>query len=298
MPPRIPSSTKPSLKQSQTQIQVQSQFQRDSQIPIISPNERTEQSQWSIWASPPLAKDLDLDLSSKWYMRQPLVLPPQISSGSHTYSISSSGFRGNMETILVIATQYDDLSRSSFRISWTEKTPEAILKQRHTAPPPRLGVEELKVSSNQYGPRVVNFCIVNWGKKVGNGECWTLAEQGVSSIPGCLPSQGLIHGHPIYSSKTSTAYEAIRPGDIVQFRSAKFQSRTATSWAGMPDHTSVILEQLLDGRLKVAEQNVGGKKVVMEGVYKLSDLVEGDVNIFRPIRRSWLGELDAAWHDF
>ena len=50
-----------------------------------------------------------------------------------------------------------------------------------------------------------------------------------------------------------------------------------------------------DGTLRVVEQNVGGKKVVMKGRYNMKEMVSGEVRIFRAVGVSWLGELNTEW---
>ena len=62
-----------------------------------------------------------------------------------------------------------------------------------------------------------------------------------------------------------------------------------------PDHTAVITGVQASGLLNVVEQNVGSVKKVQEGSYDMSELVRGEVRIFRAVSESWVGKLDPTW---
>jgi hypothetical protein len=75
-----------------------------------------------------------------------------------------------------------------------------------------------------------------------------------------------------------------------------FKSKDGSQkWAGDPDHTAVVTGVELNGVLRVVEQNSGGVKVVKKGSYDMSELVKGEVRIFRAVSESWVGKLDAKW---
>ncbi len=65
--------------------------------------------------------------------------------------------------------------------------------------------------------------------------------------------------------------------------------------AGLPDHTSVITGVREGEIVRVVEQNDGKDKIVKRNEYDMSELVKGEVRIFRPVALSWIGELDAGW---
>lgn len=152
------------------------------------------------------------------------------------------------------------------------------------------------------------------GQQVGNGECWTLAENALSSVASelrarngepCMTSQGLIHGYQIYCyipQRPSDPPGGIKAagvarGDIVQFLNTHFQRKDGrgSSYAGSPDHTAVVVAVEADGALKVLEQNVGGVKKVRPGRYDPEELVAGELRVFRAVGESWVGPLDAKW---
>jgi hypothetical protein len=153
------------------------------------------------------------------------------------------------------------------------------------------------------------------GRQVGNGECWTLANDALKAVAAqcasrreepCMSSQSYKHGDLIYSyipanspypSPKGGVHEAgICRGDIIQLYSAHFKSRDGgQKWAGAPDHTAVITGVDRNGILKVVEQNVGGSKKVQAGEYVMNELVSGEVRVYRVVGLSWIGELVPQW---
>jgi hypothetical protein len=152
------------------------------------------------------------------------------------------------------------------------------------------------------------------GQQVGNGECWTLANEGLKAVAKdfqrrgqqpCMSSQGVVHGSVIFSfippkpCEPRGGVEAARVarGDIVQFLSAHFKAKNgrSESWAGAPDHTAVITGVESGGAVRVVESNVGGVKTVREGRYDFSELVSGEVRIFRAVSSNWVVPLDPTW---
>ncbi|KAF4634424.1 hypothetical protein G7Y89_g3687 [Cudoniella acicularis] len=154
------------------------------------------------------------------------------------------------------------------------------------------------------------FCESKIGEKVGNGECWTLANEGLKAVTAncssrvlepCTTSQSLIRGHLIYSflpvrppypdPKGGMHKADVVRGDIIQLLSAHFKARDGMSkkWAGAPDHTAVITGVDPNGVLRVVEQNAG------VGSYDMLELVKCEIRIFRAVGESWLGPLKAEW---
>ena len=166
----------------------------------------------------------------------------------------------------------------------------------------------------RYSERVAAWCEARMGEKVGNGECWTLAAEALSSVATecraknqepCLKSQGYIHGGLIFSflppkpADPPGGVEAagVARGDIIQFYKAHLKKKDGTAWssAGDPDHTAVVTRVERGGVLSTVEQNVGGVKKVMKGRYDLSEMVSGEVRVFRAVGEKWLAPLDANW---
>jgi hypothetical protein len=154
------------------------------------------------------------------------------------------------------------------------------------------------------------------GQQVGDGECWTLANEALKGIGAkassmgrepCMSSQSYVHGALIYSYVPATSpypepkggvQEAgVARGDIMQLLTAHFKSKDSKSekWAGAPDHTAVVVGIEPHDVLRMVEQNIGGVKKVREGSYDMSELVKGEVRIFRAVGESWVGKLEPKW---
>ena len=153
-------------------------------------------------------------------------------------------------------------------------------------------------------------------QQVGDGECWTLANESLKAVASscssrgqepCMSSQSLLHGYLIYSfipaaspypePRGGILAAGVARGDIVQLLTANFKAKNGMSekWAGAPDHTAVVVAVQSDGVLRVLEQNVGDVKKVQHGSYDMSELVKGEVRIFRAVGETWVGRLDPSW---
>ena len=122
-----------------------------------------------------------------------------------------------------------------------------------------------------------------------------------------MPSQSYVHGALIYSFipngsanpevQGSLVDTGVARGDVVQILSAVFKSKDGrrTAYAGAPDHTAVVTSVEASGILRVVESNVGGSKDVRKGSYDMSELVKGEVRIFRAVGESWVGKLEPTW---
>jgi hypothetical protein len=154
------------------------------------------------------------------------------------------------------------------------------------------------------------------GTQVGNGECWTLANEALKAVAAscpsrdvepCMSSQSLVHGYEIYSFVPASSPQQRPPGgvleagvargDVIQILKGVFKSKDGmrTQYAGDPDHTAVVTSVERDGRVKVVQSNVGGSKNVAKGEYDLSEMVSGEARIFRAVAESWVGKLDPTW---
>ena len=151
------------------------------------------------------------------------------------------------------------------------------------------------------------------GSQVGDGECWTLANNALKAVAAkcssrgqepCMASQSYIHGYLMYSFVQSASRPepqgkvkdaGVARGDVIQLYKAHFKYPGGEMWAGAPDHTAVITGVDSDGVLRVVEQNVGGKKRVQPGKYNLAQMVSGEVRIYRAVGESWIGKLDPKW---
>ena len=129
------------------------------------------------------------------------------------------------------------------------------------------------------------------GTKVGNGECWTLANDGLTAVASastdrgeepCMSSKGYVHGALIYEKIGRKHPEppggvlaaGVARGDILQFWKARLEAKDGRSWksAGAPDHTAVVTRVEHNGVIKTVEQNMGGVKIVKESTYDVDEI--------------------------
>lgn len=164
---------------------------------------------------------------------------------------------------------------------------------------------------SRYSEAIANWCESKLGQQVGDGECWTLASHALKAVAAqsrdpCLTSQSLVHGHRIYSfvpgvspypnPKGGVLEAGVARGDVIQLLTAHFHGKDGSQkWAGAPDHTAVITAVDSNGVLSAVEQNVGNVKKVQPGGYDMSELVKGEVKIYRAVNESWVGALDPTW---
>jgi hypothetical protein len=148
------------------------------------------------------------------------------------------------------------------------------------------------------GEKVLAYCRQHKGEQVGEGECSNLAEEALRSAGAKGrgaddPGEGdYVWGKLVFrleregSGLKSTGSRAdIKPGDVIQFRDAKFQGRrgSASYTLTAPHHTSVVVRVEDKGRtLRVLHQNWAGKKVVREDMLRLDELREGWLRVYEP----------------
>lgn len=273
-------------------------------------------------SSHPERKNLDLDLGSLWFAQTPAAFPPQSIArlaGSRGYA-SSSGWSSDgvrkTYTFTGVIRHCSDLSTTKIHLTWDGANPGLTVRaeQKHLPPPRPLSTSELEDYREQYSDRVANWCESRLGQQVGNGECWTLADEALKAIAAeersrgvepCMTSQSVVHGSVIFTCLPPKPCEprggveaaGVARGDIIQFLSAHLKRKDGhgESWAGAPDHTAIVTHVERSGLLRVVESNSGGVKRVKEGQYDFSELVGGEVRIFRVVGESWVGPLDASW---
>src|SRR5688500_9280437 len=148
------------------------------------------------------------------------------------------------------------------------------------------------------GEKIVAFCQEHKGHQVGNGECAVLAgaalkAAGAKGRGPDQPNKGdYSWGNQIFfiegaqsEPKVEGKPSEIQAGDIIQLRDVKFKGRRpgGTYSMSFPHHTAIVAGVEDGGKtVHIFHQNFGGKKVVMNGTYKLGDLKEGWMRFYRP----------------
>jgi hypothetical protein len=141
--------------------------------------------------------------------------------------------------------------------------------------------------------RVVEFARAHLNQRVGNGECAALAAQALRAAGAAVragpdfPGRGdYVWGRQVYmvdgspdGSRETGRLSAVRPGDILQYRDTRWGES-----GGFAHHTSILGD--VDpgtGRVTVYQQNIGGRRYVMEGHPRLDRLRSGWIRFYRPI---------------
>ncbi|MGO9114692.1 MAG: hypothetical protein ACLP9L_36205 [Thermoguttaceae bacterium] len=126
--------------------------------------------------------------------------------------------------------------------------------------------------------RIVEYAVKQMGQQVGNGECWTLADEALKAAGARHPGT-FVWGRPLMPG------EEVCPGDVIQFTSVKLEKRGSTQFLGMPNHTAIVGRVMSPGVYVILQQNTGGKagKTVSDSEIDLSTKTEGKIEIYRPI---------------
>ena len=170
-----------------------------------------------------------------------------------------------------------------------------------------LGLLPQLALAQRLNAKVVEYCEAHVGKKVGDGQCSSLAycalrAAGAKELNDFAndPGEGDYdwgkHVYTVTARNGNAVEEAvgrfkIRPGDVVQFRNTTFKGQEggkAYTWE-YGHHTAVVVKMNhRTGVLVILEQNVNGKKVVQRGTLVLKDLRSGCLRVYRPVRkRKW-----------
>ena len=125
---------------------------------------------------------------------------------------------------------------------------------------------------------IVTYLKTVIGKKVDRGECWDLANEALSKTNADweFPTK--------FGKEIDPIKEQIFPGDLIQFTKVKAKNDANETWY-FPVHTAIVYEVLAPGVLKIAQQNVGGKRKVQIDTLSLKDIISGKIQIYRPIRK-------------
>jgi hypothetical protein len=123
--------------------------------------------------------------------------------------------------------------------------------------------------------KLLDFLLKAKGRKIGNGECWTLANKAFKSAGTRRPGADI----RVWGRSVDWKKEEVKPGDLLELRSARFSSGVASG----PNHTAVVIKKgRRRGLLVVHYQNWGaaGRKVP-QATFDLASLEEGEAAICR-----------------
>ena len=169
---------------------------------------------------------------------------------------------------------------------------------------PALASPAAEPEAGKLNEGVVKFSRDRVGKKVGDGECTSLAIAALESVGAKTTHDFGVSGiDKDYEWGTPVEKPAdARPGDIVQFRDLVPVTKTVTKTAtgtttrtatrNYGHHTAVIARNLGKGKFEVYEQNSGGadaseeeKRKVQKTPLDLAGKTGGKVWIYRPVKK-------------
>ena len=115
--------------------------------------------------------------------------------------------------------------------------------------------------------QIVSFPRRHRGQRVGDGECFTLADRALRGAGArSAADYGSVAPDVDYTWGTSVAIGDARPGDIIQFRNYRYErevetrhsdgsTTTDTDFQERPHHTAVVEQVGANGEITVLEQN-------------------------------------------
>jgi hypothetical protein len=121
---------------------------------------------------------------------------------------------------------------------------------------------------------IAAWCKSKVGEQVGNGECWTLANEAFKACGASRPGKDL----RVWGREVAFRTEKIQAGDVVEFRSAQFKDGNFTG----PEHTAVVVATGGKRKVTIAEQNISGVKKVRLREMDPADLLSGELKFYRP----------------
>ncbi|MEO7101116.1 MAG: hypothetical protein ABI162_17305 [Luteolibacter sp.] len=121
---------------------------------------------------------------------------------------------------------------------------------------------------------VAGFCKANVGKKVGDGQCWALANEAFKASGKSRPTKEM----RVWGRLVNFFKEPVQAGDVLEFQSVRFSEGIITG----SHHTAVVIRGGNAGKFTVAEQNFGGNKWVSFREMSLKTRVSGKVAVYRP----------------
>lgn len=131
-------------------------------------------------------------------------------------------------------------------------------------------------AATDVGQKILQFAVSHLGQQVGNGECWTLAAEAMKAA-GAQPPDGYTFGDEI-------PLRSIKPGDVLQFTTARFDEPGFYAIMGAPNHTAIVYSGTGD-RVFILQQNFNGNRTVSTFDINLANLTSGRVQAFRPRAR-------------
>jgi hypothetical protein len=126
---------------------------------------------------------------------------------------------------------------------------------------------------------ILEFAASRIGQQVGNGECWTLADEALKAV-------GAGHASAYVWGRALAPSEEVYPGDVIQFTSVKLENGRGRQQFGTPNHTAIVKRPVSPGIYVILHQNWGkAGRTVSELEIDLSTKTAGEFVIYRPVSK-------------
>ncbi|KAM0462018.1 hypothetical protein ACHAO4_001209 [Trichoderma viride] len=250
-----------------------------------------------------IAGDIDLAVQSGWW-KQSNQVPPVLQGRKDIYFECDESTTTNQgeQTMTTRETfiLFQDYSQTILTARYDPYDPSTVeLDQRHEGPPKTMRQDQMEEAYDTFGRKISAAALAKKDQVVGDGSAPGFVLEMIRPLEDALwPISTRSYGALVYANMANAStqqHDAIRPGDIITIRNAKFQGKHGPMHAkysaevGKPDHVGIVAEW--DGtkkKVRAWEQGRDGKKVRQES-YKLDDLRSGEVKIWRVVSRGWVG---------
>ncbi len=201
-----------------------------------------------------------------------LLAPP--TDGSTGYAVRTDGSKGTGGRT---ASQAQTAAAEAKSNAKTAAAGGGTAKGASAAEITTAASKDSPKAAGDLSQKVVDFAARSIGQQVGNGECWTLANEALKAA-GAQPADGYTFGTPL-------SLNEIRPGDILQFTNARFEEPGYYVTMGAPNHTAVVYS-ISGERVFILQQNFNGKRTVGTFDIRFSTMTGGDVKAYRAVPRN------------
>jgi hypothetical protein len=147
---------------------------------------------------------------------------------------------------------------------------DGTLARAELPEPGPIGLDAKGGSAKQSAPsmadRIVSFARRQRGQRVGNGECFTLADRALGSADAkSAADYGPVTPTADYVWGAATTLADLRPGDVIQFRNYRYRREIVTETPTeidtqedeqeRPHHTAIVQSVDGNGAVTIWEQN-------------------------------------------
>lgn len=138
--------------------------------------------------------------------------------------------------------------------------------------------------------RLIAFAVERMGRQEGDGECWTLVNNGFQRLGFHKPSETYDWGRQLPNTAGA------RPGDVFQFSDVRVRvDQPDGAWQeqmrGMPRHTAILENIDSNGHATFLECNIGENRNVQRNRFHIrtadlsdgtTERTSGTIRVYRP----------------